>query len=65
MRCRAVLLLIREVKICAALNKENAIICRAENADGGLMNFYRAKQNAAPGDFAERSIYSIFTDFDK
>jgi hypothetical protein len=35
-RCRAVISLIREVKICTALNKENTVFCCAENAVVGF-----------------------------
>ena len=49
-------------KIWAAWNKENAVFCRAENADGRLGKLYSEKHNAALGVFAECSIYSIFKD---
>ena len=42
-RCRAVISLIREVKICTALNKENTVFCCAENAVGRLGKPYRTK----------------------
>jgi hypothetical protein len=61
-RCRAVISLIREVKICTALNKENTVFCCAENAVGRLGKPYRTKTKCCTRQSPECSIYSFFID---